>query len=91
MAKRRDRLILNLVDVKNPAYIAKKIIDEALKFIDQSLKEGQKVLVHCTQGQNRSPGIGLLYLAKEGIIHNRSFEEALAEFWREIGVSIFIG
>jgi hypothetical protein len=29
---------------------------------------------------SRSPGIGLLYLAKEGIINNRSFEGALAEF-----------
>jgi len=80
IAKRGNRLILNLVDVENPAYIAKEIIDEALKFIDQSLKEGRKILVHCNQGMSRSPGIGLLYLAKEGIIYNSTFEEALAEF-----------
>jgi hypothetical protein len=29
---------------------------------------------------SRSPGIGLLYLAKEGMIDNSSFEKALAEF-----------
>ena len=39
-----------------------------------------RVLVHCNQRVSRSPGIGLLYLAREGIIYNRTFEEALAEF-----------
>jgi hypothetical protein len=29
---------------------------------------------------SRSPGIGLLYLAKKGIFDNSSFEEALSEF-----------
>jgi len=80
MAKRENRLILNLVDVENPAYIAKEIMDEALRFIDQSLVGGRKVLVHCNQGMSRSPGIGLLYLARKGIINNDSFQEAPAEF-----------
>ncbi len=80
MAKRENRLILNLVDVENPAYIAKEIMDEALRFIDQSLKAGRKVLIHCNQGMSRSPGIGLLYLAGKGIIKNNSFQVALAEF-----------
>jgi len=80
MAKRGNRLILNLVDADNPAYIPKEIIDEALSFIDEQLSNRQKVLVHCNQGQSRSPGIGLLYLAKEGIISNDSFREALNEF-----------
>ncbi|MEX2409780.1 MAG: dual specificity protein phosphatase [Candidatus Paceibacterota bacterium] len=80
IAKRGNRLILNLVDADNPAYIPKEIIDEALSFIDEQLSNGHKVLVHCNQGQSRSPGIGLLYLAKEGIINKNSFEEALAEF-----------
>lgn len=80
MAKRGNRLILNLVDVDNPAYIAKEIMYEALEFIDQGLIENRKVLVHCNQGMSRSPGIGLLYLAKEGIINNGSPENALADF-----------
>jgi len=29
---------------------------------------------------SRSPGIGLLYLARKGVIKNDSFQEALAEF-----------
>lgn len=80
MAKRENRLILNLVDVEDPAYIAKEIMDEALQFIEQSLSADRKVLIHCNQGMSRSPGIGLLYLAREGVINNTSFQEALAEF-----------
>ncbi|MEX2484094.1 MAG: dual specificity protein phosphatase [Brumimicrobium sp.] len=80
LAKRESRLILNLVDAANTAYISTEIIDEALSFININLGNGQKVLVHCNQGMSRSPGIGLLYLAKEGIINNDSFQEALKEF-----------
>ena len=60
MAKKENRLILNLVDVENPAYIAREMMDEVLRFIDQSLEAGKKMLVHCNQGLSRSPGIGLL-------------------------------
>lgn len=64
IARRGHRLILNLVDADNPAFIPKEIIDEALEFIHEHLSEGRRVLVHCNQGHSRSPGIGLLYLAK---------------------------
>lgn len=63
IAKRGHRLILNLVDAPDPAYIPKEIIDAALEFIHTSLLAEYHVLVHCNQGESRSPGIGLLYLA----------------------------
>lgn len=63
IAKRENRLILNLVDAPNPAYIPKEIIDVALEFIHKELNEGYRVLVHCNLGESRSPSIGLLYLA----------------------------
>jgi predicted protein tyrosine phosphatase len=63
IAKRENRLILNLVDAPNPAYIPKEIIDAALEFIHKELSDGRKVLVHCNLGESRSPSIGLLYLA----------------------------
>jgi len=62
IARRGDRLILNLVDAPDPAYIPREIIDAAIEFIRESLAEGHRVLVHCNQGESRSPGIGLLYL-----------------------------
>ena len=64
IARRGSRLILNLVDAPDPAYIPKEIIDAALDFISTSLTSGRRVLVHCNEGWSRSASIGLLYLAK---------------------------
>lgn len=57
IARRENRLILNLVDAPDPAYLPREIIDT-------NLRTGNRVLVHCNEGLSRSPGIGLLYLAK---------------------------
>jgi len=64
IARRGNRLILNLVDAPDPAYIPKEIIDASLEFIKTSLTSGNRVLVHCNEGCSRSASIGLLYLAK---------------------------
>lgn len=63
IARREKTLFLNLVDADNPAYIPKEIVDAALDWIDEGLRSGKRVLVHCNQGESRSPGIGLLYMA----------------------------
>jgi len=80
-AERGDRLYLNLVDAPNPAFIPKEIIDKAIAFIREKLPEGMKVLVHCNQGESRSPGIGFLYLLSHSdALPKTSLEEALAAF-----------
>ena len=84
IARRGDRLILNLVDADNPAYIPDEIMNAAVEFIHERLSLGQKVMVHCNQGMSRSPSIAMLYLA----IHTEqlsriSFERDFAAF-REI-------
>ncbi len=61
IAKRGNRLILNLVDVDKVDYIANSIIDEALTFINTNLSNDLKVLVHCNQGRSRSAGIAMLF------------------------------
>jgi predicted protein tyrosine phosphatase len=81
IARRENRLILNLVDVDNPAYIPKEITDAALTFVHEQLSSGTKVLVHCNQGGSRSPSIGLLYLAKfTDKLSTSSFTEAENSF-----------
>ena len=81
IAKRDHRLFLNLIDPANPAYIPKEIIDAALDFIHNGLKNGKRVLVHCNQGESRSPGIGLLYLAiHTDLINKESYTRAELDY-----------
>jgi hypothetical protein len=81
IAKRDNRLILNLIDPYDPRYIPKEVIDAALDFIEEGLSSGKKVLVHCMLGQSRSPSIGLLYMAINGHITNNTLEEAEKAFY----------
>ena len=69
LAHRDGCLILNLVDVDNVSFISPVIIDAALEAIAANIA-CKKVLVHCNQGQSRSPSIALLYLLR----HTTRFE-----------------
>ena len=83
IAKRTNRLILNLVDSPDPNYIPKEIIDVAIDFIHEALGNSHRVLVHCNMGESRSPSIGLLYLAIYTDKVPKEFETAEQAF-REI-------
>ncbi len=81
IAKRGSRLILNLVDAQDPAYIPKETIDAALAFVNENLNGGARVLIHCNEGCSRSAGIGLLYLGKfTNTVPKGSFLEAEATY-----------
>jgi len=81
VARRGHRLILNLLDMEDPAYIPEQIITVALKFIDDSLKLGSKVLVHCNQGGSRSPVLGMLYLlGYTDVLAGEDFETVEQQF-----------
>lgn len=81
VARRGNRLILNMIDVDNPTFFSKQMIDQALDFIDEALKKGLKVLVHCNLGESRSPSIALLYMAARlHVLSIESFEATEAQF-----------
>ena len=80
VARRADRLFLNLVDAPNVAYIPPEIIDAALAAIQQNIAS-RKILVHCNLGQSRSPSIALLYLAKfSDVFGEQGYDGALRQF-----------
>ena len=96
IARRDNRLVLNLVDAPNPDYIPSEIMDAAIQAIHENI--GQfKVLVHCNQGASRSPTVALLYLAKftdefDGLPYEaaiQKFRQTYPEFLPAIGVSEF--
>ncbi len=81
IARRGDRLILNLVDAPDPAYIPKEIIDAAVQFIEARLTHGKRVLVHCNEGYSRGPSIVFLYLvSRTSCLANHGLDGALRSF-----------
>ena len=84
IARRNERLILNLIDADNPAYIPHEIIDAAIQFISWNLGEGCKVLLHCNQGMSRSPSIGLLYLVGHTDLLPKSSLEGAEQAFHEV-------
>lgn len=81
IARRDNALILNLVDAPKPEFFDKRIIDTALEFIEEQLKQRHmSVLVVCNEGRSRSASIALLYLIKHGIIKGETLEDCEAEF-----------
>jgi len=74
-------MALNLVDAKDPEYIPLVVVNAGLEFIDEELKKGRKVFVHCNQGISRAPSFGLLWMVGAGLIEDVStFESAMAEY-----------
>ncbi len=81
IAERDNRLIMNMIDARDPRYIPGEIVDRAILFVSEHLGPGRKVLVHCDQGMSRSPGIGLLYLVSHtDSLPKISLEAAECEF-----------
>jgi predicted protein tyrosine phosphatase len=81
IARRGRQLYLNLVDANDPNYIPKEIVDAAIVFVDEAIKSGDRVLIHCNLGESRAPSLGLLYLAARiGSLPRGGLEAAEAEF-----------
>lgn len=74
-------LFLNMVDMPTeflPKF-TNPILNCAISFIKREIRN-KKILIHCNIGQSRSPSIGLIYLAINGIISNNTFNTAMEEF-----------
>jgi predicted protein tyrosine phosphatase len=78
-----NHLFLNLVDMPmefQPKF-THPIFEQAMRFIDKNIND-KKVLIHCNQGLSRSTSLGLVWLARQGGIMNKSYEYAAMEFMK---------
>lgn len=80
IARRGHRLILNMVDARDPKYLKRAQFEAALGFVASHLGAGSKVLIHCNQGRSRAPAIAMLLLASEGRYAGLGFPDAEREF-----------
>ena len=74
-------LYLNMLDTpyELDSEFTHPVFKRAMEFIHHEIKT-KKLLVHCNFGYSRSPSLGLVYLAINGLIPNKSLEEALNEY-----------
>lgn len=75
----KRHLILNIVDTDDPRFFDDKMIDEAINYCINGLKNGKQVLIHCNQGESRAPSLAMLVLRKIGY-YKGTFTESLLDF-----------
>lgn len=89
------RRALNFIDPQDPNFIPREMIEKGLKFIDQRLSAGDKVLVACNQGHSRGPTTALLYLRAIGdlagnfISSERVFRTLYSKYDPGVGMRTF--
>ncbi|ADD69317.1 conserved hypothetical protein [Denitrovibrio acetiphilus DSM 12809] len=77
----KNHLFLNLVDMEKmflPVF-THPIMKATFEFLDEQIPQ-RKVLIHCNQGQSRSAGLALAYMAKKNLIANADLKTAYVEF-----------
>jgi len=81
--EKKNHLYLNLVDMERELLpkFTHPIMQKAISFIEKYNNE-RKILIHCNQGQSRSPSIGLVYLARKKKINSNSYLDAKSDFIR---------
>ena len=78
ICEEENHLYLNIVDMDRilPRF-TDIIFFKAIEFIEKNISTKQ-ILVHCNVGQSRSPAIALVYMAKNGLITNSSYIDAIS-------------
>lgn len=82
IVERNNHLVLNLVDMEqelSPRF-TNPIMKVSMSFIEGNLAKRNKILIHCNQGQSRSPSIALLYLARKNHIDSHTYFKAAESF-----------
>lgn len=81
IAESENHLVLNMVDMEKEFHpkFTHPMIKASMNFIQKHINN-KKILIHCNQGQSRSPSIALIYLARIGVIDNSSLQNSQLAF-----------
>jgi len=81
IAEKGKHLALNMVDMEQELHpiFTNPIMKTAMIFIEKYI-DINNILIHCNQGQSRSPSIALIYLARKSVINNDSYSTATKDF-----------
>ena len=89
------RMALNYIDNDDPNYIPEEMIKKGLRYIDEQLKAGHKILVACNAGHSRGPTMAMLYMRSIGELPynfaqgQRIFHGLYSHYDPDIGVHTF--
>ena len=79
-----NKMALNLVDMDrfSAQYLDfnKRMFENAFSFLDEYREKGYKLLIHCNQGESRSPTLGMLYIARLGAFDYANFKTTEERF-----------
>lgn len=64
--ERPNRIALNYIDANDSHLIPPPMIEAGLRYVDQMLTAGYKVLIACNAGHSRGPTTAMLYLRAIG-------------------------
>lgn len=78
--ERCNDLYLNIIDPSLPLFMP-PLFSQFLRFSKTKWDNGQKLLIHCNQGESRAPSLALLFLSKGlSVIDKSSYEAARKQF-----------
>lgn len=80
IARRGNKLVLNLIDPKDPQYVSKECMKAGVDFVDENIKAGKRIGIFCNKGESRSPAIAMLYLKKKGLLEFEKMEDGVEAF-----------
>jgi len=87
-------LYLNIIDPPVPLFMI-GTFEVFLRFVGHHWDLGRDVLIHCNQGESRSPSLAMLFLASRGLILDESYEAAIESFdykyYPSMGIEIYLG
>ena len=87
VARRENRMALNMVDAKSPQFFSKEMIISGLNFLDECYKAGKKLLIHCNLGESRGPSIGMLFVLKRAVPLDEKEQQIPIETFEDAEVS----